>query len=59
MASDNYTITVKLEIKPLLSWRDAIKLRLAGGKAAEEFWNVLAENLRHEKIHDMADVLKD
>jgi hypothetical protein len=58
MSNDrNNVITLELEIKPKLSWRDAMKLCLAGGKAAKEFWHSIANQLRANAT-DTGDELK-
>lgn len=43
MAKIDNSIMITVQIKPDLSWRDALKLRLAGGKHMEKFWDAFAE----------------
>jgi hypothetical protein len=38
MATNTGTLTLAIRIKPELSWSDALKMRLAGAKYMEKFW---------------------
>ena len=46
-------IEIEITIKPDLRWRDAIKLRLAGGKYMASFWDAFAERVRNAGSYPM------
>ncbi len=45
MAKTENSIIFSIKIKPDLSLRDALKLRLAGGKYMMNFWDGFAKNV--------------
>ena len=48
MAKAETVLTFTVKVKPELSFRDAIKLRLAGGKYMQRFWDAFAERIRSD-----------
>jgi hypothetical protein len=49
MAEQETRIIVTVKINPDVSWIDALKLRLSGGKYMMNFWNTFAERLKEKE----------